>query len=109
MWLRYGTIVFYHINNSFSLELQLEKLLLDAGPINLFKFVVNPHSFAQSVENIFYLSFLIRDAKVALETNDDGEPVICEFVSISACYSYQHTFSQTYVTLPLTRTTQMGV
>ncbi|KAJ6492867.1 Nse4 C-terminal-domain-containing protein [Mycena vitilis] len=44
--------------------------------INLFRAVINPESFAQSVENIFYLSFLIRDAKVAFEISEDAEPVI---------------------------------
>ncbi|KAJ7287409.1 Nse4 C-terminal-domain-containing protein [Mycena rebaudengoi] len=48
----------------------------EEGPINLFKFVINPDNYAQSVENIFYLSFLIRDGKVALETLDTGEVVI---------------------------------
>jgi len=56
---------------------QLEAILNETGPINLFKFVVNPNDFAQSVENIFYLSFLIRDGKAAFETQD-GEPVICK-------------------------------
>ncbi|KAJ6554426.1 Nse4 C-terminal-domain-containing protein [Mycena capillaripes] len=48
--------------------------------VNLFKLVINPQSFAQSVENIFYLSFLIRDAKVAFEVSEDGEPIVfaCE-------------------------------
>ncbi|KAF5317399.1 hypothetical protein D9611_003937 [Ephemerocybe angulata] len=55
---------------------QLETLLEGAGEINIFKFVINPNNFAQSVENIFYLSFLIRDGKVAFETNDEGEPII---------------------------------
>ncbi|KAJ7497416.1 Nse4 C-terminal-domain-containing protein [Mycena latifolia] len=54
----------------------LETLLEEEGPINLFKFVVNPNDFAQSVENIFYLSFLIRDGKVALETEEDGQVMI---------------------------------
>ncbi|KAJ7346748.1 Nse4 C-terminal-domain-containing protein [Mycena albidolilacea] len=55
----------------------LEALLgNEDGPVNLFEFVINPNDFAQSVENIFYLSFLIRDGKVALETQDDGQVVI---------------------------------
>jgi hypothetical protein len=49
------------------------------GPVNLFRFVTNPHDFAQSVENLFYLSFLIRDGECALEIEEDGEPVICAF------------------------------
>jgi hypothetical protein len=47
------------------------------GPVNLFKFVINPNDFAQSVENLFYLSFLIRDGECALEIEDDDEPVVC--------------------------------
>ncbi|KAJ7446183.1 Nse4 C-terminal-domain-containing protein [Mycena galericulata] len=54
----------------------LETILTEEGPINLFEFVINPNDFAQSVENIFYLSFLIRDGKVALETQDDGQVMI---------------------------------
>lgn len=50
--------------------------------MNLFRFVVNPHDFGQSVENLFYLSFLIRDGKCALEV-DDGEPLICASPSLS--------------------------
>lgn len=58
---------------------QLSNILEEEGaPINIFRFVVNPNDFAQSVENIFYLSFLIRDGKVAFETNEDGEPVVCK-------------------------------
>ncbi|KAK7055600.1 Non-structural maintenance of chromosomes element 4 [Favolaschia claudopus] len=44
--------------------------------INMFYLVINPQSFAQSVENVFYLSFLIREAKVAFEVEDSGEPVV---------------------------------
>ena len=47
------------------------------GPVNLFRFVINPNDFAQSVENLFYVSFLIRDGECALEIEEDGEPVIC--------------------------------
>ncbi|KAF9529440.1 Nse4 C-terminal-domain-containing protein [Crepidotus variabilis] len=57
----------------------LQAILDQTGSINLFEFVINPENFAQSVENIFYLSFLIRDGKVAFEMQD-GEPFIytCE-------------------------------
>ncbi|KAI5123898.1 hypothetical protein M0805_005714 [Coniferiporia weirii] len=62
--------------------LALEKILDNhGGPINLFELIINPHSFGQSVENLFYLSFLIRDGKVALEiTEDTEEPTVwlCE-------------------------------
>ncbi|KAL1726792.1 binding domain of Nse4/EID3 to Nse3-MAGE-domain-containing protein, partial [Schizophyllum commune] len=48
------------------------------GRVNLFEFVINPEDFAQSVENIFYLSFLIRDGKVAFEYDEETkEPFIC--------------------------------
>ncbi|KAM6502462.1 Nse4 C-terminal domain containing protein [Amanita muscaria] len=61
--------------------LVLENILENEdGPINLFRFIINPKDFAQSVENLFYLSFLIRDGKVAMEINENGEPVVymCE-------------------------------
>ena len=50
--------------------------------MNLFRFITNPNDFAQSVENLFYLSFLIRDGECALEIEEDGEPVICTFQSV---------------------------
>ncbi|KZV63817.1 hypothetical protein PENSPDRAFT_757693 [Peniophora sp. CONT] len=52
----------------------------ESGKINLFRFILNPNDFAQSVENMFHLSFLIRDGECALDIEDDGEPMIyiCE-------------------------------
>ena len=37
------------------------------GGIAYFKFIVNPHSFGQTVENLFYVSFLIRDGKIGVD------------------------------------------
>lgn len=44
--------------------------------INFFKFFINPNSFSQSVENLFFTSFLIKDARVKLTKDADGVPMI---------------------------------
>ncbi|KAH3901205.1 related to Non-structural maintenance of chromosome element 4 [Saccharomycodes ludwigii] len=45
--------------------------------INLFKFIIDPESFSNSVENMFYISFLIKDGRLVMETDpDDGFPTI---------------------------------
>ena len=36
-------------------------------------FIINPDSFAQSVENMFYFSFLVREDKAAIEIEEDEE------------------------------------
>ncbi|KPV72345.1 uncharacterized protein RHOBADRAFT_8310, partial [Rhodotorula graminis WP1] len=41
-----------------------------ATGIPYLKFVVNPHSFSQTVENCFYFSFLVREQKAAIEVDD---------------------------------------
>ncbi|KAL4904537.1 hypothetical protein BDW74DRAFT_26207 [Aspergillus multicolor] len=47
----------------------------DAG-VPLAKFCINPRSFGQSVENLFYLSFLVRDGTVGISTDDSGLPTL---------------------------------
>ncbi|CAG8948972.1 hypothetical protein HYFRA_00002100 [Hymenoscyphus fraxineus] len=46
------------------------------GGIEFFKFVINPRSFGQSVENMFYVSFLIRDGKAGISTDYRGLPYL---------------------------------
>ncbi|KAJ5035083.1 uncharacterized protein L3040_008344 [Drepanopeziza brunnea f. sp. 'multigermtubi'] len=41
-----------------------------------FKFVVNPWSFGQTVENMFYVSFLIRDGAAGISLDDRGLPYL---------------------------------
>lgn len=46
------------------------------GPVHYYEFVINPHDFAQTNENMFFLSFLVRDSKVKLDVDDDDLPVL---------------------------------
>ena len=48
----------------------------DGNGVNLFKFFINPRSFGQSVENLFYTSFLVKDGRLKLYVNDEGVPCI---------------------------------
>jgi hypothetical protein len=73
----------------FTLVIQLETLLersQDDPRINcndygipFFRWFINPHDFGQSVENLFYTSFLVREGKCAIEFDEaDGEMRISE-------------------------------
>lgn len=57
--------------------------LRDTGGIDLLKFVVNPKSFGQTVENMFYVSFLIRDGAVQIDFDENGLPALRKFLFLS--------------------------
>lgn len=60
-------------------KMLMRKHGLDAeGGMDLFRFVINPRSFGQTVENMFYVSFLIRDGKAAITVDEDGLPFLCK-------------------------------
>ncbi|KAK4130156.1 hypothetical protein BT67DRAFT_355022, partial [Trichocladium antarcticum] len=50
--------------------------LRSTGGIDLVRFVINPRSFGQTIENMFYISFLIREGRVRLDFDDHGLPAI---------------------------------
>ncbi|CEP19484.1 hypothetical protein [Parasitella parasitica] len=56
------------VNNIFT-------VLKEVGPMNYFKFVTNPTSFSQTVENIFYVSFLARRGNAGIDVSS-GQPII---------------------------------
>ncbi|EHA99505.1 EP300-interacting inhibitor of differentiation 3 [Heterocephalus glaber] len=45
-------------------------------PVSYFEFVVDPHSFARTVENMFHVSFIIRDGFARMRLDQDGLPVL---------------------------------
>ncbi|KAE8152015.1 putative nuclear protein Qri2/Nse4 [Aspergillus avenaceus] len=48
----------------------------DDGGVPLFNFCINPRSFGQSVENLFYVSFLVRDGSVGISVDSRQLPTL---------------------------------
>jgi non-structural maintenance of chromosomes element 4 len=50
--------------------------IMSNGAVPLFQFCVNPKSFGQTVENLFYVSFLVKEGKAWLGYDARGMPTI---------------------------------
>lgn len=51
----------------------------DGSGVPLYEFIINPRDFGQSVENAFYVSFLIREGRAVAVQDTDGLPILCKF------------------------------
>lgn len=57
-------------------EILLRHDMASNGCVPLFNFCVNPRSFGQTVENMFYVSFLIKEGKVGVDFDEQGMPTL---------------------------------
>ena len=46
---------------------------VDKKPVNFFQFIIDPDSFGQSIENLFHVSFLVKEGKVAISLGDPSQ------------------------------------
>ncbi|KAL6150714.1 hypothetical protein ACJQWK_00442 [Exserohilum turcicum] len=44
--------------------------------VDLLDFAINPHDFGQTVENLFYISFLVREGNAKIVKDQDGLPLL---------------------------------
>jgi hypothetical protein len=48
----------------------------DEAAVHLFDFAINPRDFGQTIENLFYISFLIREGNAQIVKDKDGLPLL---------------------------------
>ena len=54
-------------------EKKMKKFMREAGQVDAVKYLFNPNSFTQTVENIFQFSFLVKNNKAGISTRSQEE------------------------------------
>jgi hypothetical protein len=57
--------------------------------VSLLDFAINPHDFGQTVENLFYISFLVREGNAKICKDEDGLPLLSKS-SLARIYTLDH-------------------
>jgi hypothetical protein len=63
------------VHNVMTVQRLLEERDKGEG-INFLELVINPDDYGQTVENIFYASFLIKEGSAGIQVDEDGQIVI---------------------------------
>ncbi|KAK5174718.1 uncharacterized protein LTR77_001800 [Saxophila tyrrhenica] len=64
------------LESSHGKQLLRRARLADNGAVSLFDYVLNPRSFGQTVENLFYVSFLIKEGSIGVTADSQGLPTL---------------------------------
>ena len=100
-WASYPYILFFQVSGIYSFIVDLEQLdnnaedektdtdknmatifeiLRKMKRVRLERILLNRASFAQTVENLFALSFLVKDGRVAITVDESGSHFVCKML-----------------------------
>ncbi|KAL1957707.1 hypothetical protein VTO42DRAFT_5550 [Malbranchea cinnamomea] len=64
------------VTEDIAMEVMEKHGIADDAGIPLFRFCINPQSFGQTVENLFYVSFLIKEGSVGVSMDSNDLPTL---------------------------------
>lgn len=82
--------------------LKKHRITATGGP-NLLEYALDPKDFGQTVENLFRISFLIKEGTCGVEPDEDGLPTICKKPPSSNIECHVLTIHQAQNSLALSR------